>query len=44
MNMVGHQFYMFQNMETDDINVVYLEKTEPTACWSLNWNKACKTL
>ncbi len=26
MNMVGHQFYMFQNMETDDINVVYLRK------------------
>lgn len=23
MNLIGHQFYMFRNMETGDINVVY---------------------
>ncbi len=23
MNMIGHQFYMFRNMETNEINVVY---------------------
>ncbi len=26
MNMLGHQFYMFRNAETDDINVVYKRK------------------
>jgi len=26
MNMVGHQFYLFQNMDTDEINVVYKRK------------------
>lgn len=26
MNMIGHQFYMFRNMETGEINVVYSRK------------------
>ena len=26
MNMIGHQFFMFQNMETGDVNVVYVRK------------------
>lgn len=26
MNMLGHQFYMFRNSESDDINVVYKRK------------------
>ncbi len=26
MNMVGHQFYMYRNAETGDINVVYRRK------------------
>ncbi len=26
MNMIGHQFYMFRNMETGEINVVYRRK------------------
>ena len=24
--MIGHQFFMFQNMETGDVNVVYVRK------------------
>jgi putative sigma-54 modulation protein len=27
MNMVGHQFYMFRNQDTDEINVVYHRKS-----------------
>ena len=23
MNMLGHEFYMFRNADTDDVNVVY---------------------
>ena len=23
MNMIGHQFYMFRNMATNEVNVVY---------------------
>lgn len=26
MNLLGHQFYMFQNAETNEINVVYVRK------------------
>ena len=26
MNMIGHQFFMFQNMETGAVNVVYVRK------------------
>jgi len=26
MNMLGHQFYMFRNAETDNINIVYKRK------------------
>lgn len=26
MNMLGHQFFMFQNAATDEINVIYLRK------------------
>ncbi len=26
MNMIGHQFFMFQNMESGDVNVVYVRK------------------
>lgn len=26
MNLIGHQFYMFRNCDTDDINVVYCRK------------------
>ncbi len=26
MNLIGHQFYMFRNVDTDDINVVYRRK------------------
>lgn len=26
MNMIGHQFYMFRNQDTDEINVVYCRK------------------
>ena len=40
MNMLGHQFYMFRNSESDDINVVYKRKDggygllEPTEEWA----------
>ena len=26
MNMLGHQFYMFRNMDTNEINVVYARR------------------
>ena len=26
MNMVGHQFYMFRNVDTNEINVVYVRR------------------
>ena len=26
MNLVGHQFYLFRDIETNDINVVYRRK------------------
>ncbi|MGI6562140.1 MAG: ribosome hibernation-promoting factor, HPF/YfiA family [Clostridia bacterium] len=26
MNLLGHQFYMFKNAETDEVNVVYVRK------------------
>ncbi len=40
MNMLGHQFYMFRNSESDNINVVYKRKDggygliEPTEEWA----------
>ena len=26
MNMLGHSFYMFRNVDTEEINVVYVRK------------------
>jgi Ribosome-associated protein Y (PSrp-1) len=30
MELLGHNFYVFRNAETDEVNVVYKRKTIPT--------------
>ena len=34
MDMLGHQFYMFRDAETEEIAVVYKRLTAGTAYWN----------
>ena len=39
MNMLGHQFFLFRDDATGEINVVYRRKNGITACWCRKVNK-----
>lgn len=40
MNMVNHNFFMFKNADTDEINVVYKRENGDYGLWSQLF-KAC---
>ena len=44
MNMLGHQFFMFRDDATGEINVVYRARQGTTACWCRKANEKKRTV